>query len=185
MILKKDNFTESLFIAGAGGQGVLQAGRIIAQSCVMENRYATYYPSYGAEVRGGTANCTVIISNSEIISPVVPRPENMIIMNIQSMGKFSRKVAENGLLLVNSSLASCSGADFTGRVKVIEIPASRIAEETGNIRCANVVMLGAFIRARKILSVNTLMKVIGDIFRNDPGVVSANIRALEKGMSYV
>jgi len=184
---KKNNILgDKLFIAGAGGQGILQLGRIIAQSACNEDMYTTYYPSYGAEVRGGVVNCTVIISDKEIVSPVVIKPETIIIMNNPSIIKFTNKIYSCKLLLINSSLIS----DFEQKkcnkeTLVIKIPASEIAQNVGDIRCANMVMLGAYIKIKKIFSKTTVISVIKEVFKSKPDIINFNIETLEKGYLYV
>lgn len=177
-------YANELFLAGAGGQGVLQLGRIIAQSAVEEGRFTTYYPSYGAEIRGGVANCTVIISGSEIVSPVVSSPGEMIIMNNQSMVKFSGKLRKNGILIINSSLVKQDDAGG-GSLRLFSLPASELAEDIGNIRCANMAMLGAYIEITGSISEETAEKVIGKVFGGKPEIVSANIRAMKEGKKNV
>jgi 2-oxoglutarate ferredoxin oxidoreductase subunit gamma len=174
---------EEILIAGAGGQGILQLGKIIAQSAVEENRYTTYYPTYGAEIRGGTANCSVIISGSEISSPVVSGPKSMIIMNNPSLLKFSRKLVPGGLLIINSSLVKITDEINKG-IALIKIPATEIAQNIGSLRCANVVALGGYIKVKKILKESTAISVIKKVFETKPDIVELNIKALKKGIEF-
>jgi 2-oxoglutarate ferredoxin oxidoreductase subunit gamma len=133
-----------ILVAGFGGQGVMMLGMLFADSAVLEGRNAVYLPSYGPAMRGGTANCTVIASEEEIASPVVPNPSNVVVMNAPSFTAFEPKVAKGGHLYVNSSLitAKSSRTDIT----VHYIPANEIAEKVGMARAANIVMLGAIIK---------------------------------------
>jgi 2-oxoglutarate ferredoxin oxidoreductase subunit gamma len=133
-----------LLVAGFGGQGVMMLGMLFADSAVIEGRNAVYLPSYGPAMRGGTANCTVIASDEEIASPVVPNPMNVVVMNAPSFTSFEPKVAPGGHLFVNSSLitAKSTRSDIT----IHYIPANEIAEKVGMSRAANIVMLGAFIK---------------------------------------
>jgi 2-oxoglutarate ferredoxin oxidoreductase subunit gamma len=176
-----DSLYEEIFIAGAGGQGVLQLGKILAQAAVDEGWNATYYPAYGAEIRGGTANCSVIISDREIASPVVTAPNNMIMMNSPSLAKFAGRLARGGLLLVNSSLAGETGAAGKGG-KLVKIRATELAQACGDIRCANVVLLGRFIGEKKLLPESAVAAVIKSVFARKPEVIEMNLKALKKGM---
>jgi len=174
---------EEILIAGAGGQGVLQLGRIIARAAIQSGLNATFYPTYGAEIRGGTANCSVRISADEISSPVILSPGKMIILNNPSLLKFAGKLRENGTLAVNSSLARVNGA-AKGNPLVIEIPATEIALSMGDVRCANTVILGAFAGKTGLFEEEFLVSAIRETFGHKPGAVKINLRALKKGMAH-
>jgi len=137
---------EGIFIAGFGGQGVILAGRMICLAAMGEGKHVSHIPSYGAEMRGGTANCAVVVSDEAIASPLIPRPSVLIVMNKPSLLKFQPIVAPGGLLLWNESLI-----DFLPDrkdVQVVPIRANDVAEEAGSYRAANMVMLGALLRRR-------------------------------------
>jgi len=137
---------EGIFIAGFGGQGVILAGRMICLAAMGEGKHVSHIPSYGAEMRGGTANCSVVVSDEAIASPLVPRPSVLIVMNKPSLLKFQPIVAPGGLLLWNESLI-----DFLPDrkdVQVVPVRANDVAEEAGSYRSANMVMLGALLRRR-------------------------------------
>src|SRR5512138_2052128 len=123
---------QDVMIAGFGGQGVLLAGKLLASAGMHEGKRVTWFPSYGAEIRGGTANCTVIISDREIGSPVVDRPSAMLILNEASFTKFEKRICTGGQLFLNTSLVRLSST--RGDISRIEIRANDIAEELGDIR---------------------------------------------------
>jgi len=165
--------------AGFGGQGVLSMGRNLAQAAMLEERNVTYLPAYGAEVRGGTANCTVAISDEEIASPVASSPEFVVVMNYPSLVRFQNQLESGGLLFVNSSLVESEIA--RGDIDVVSVPASGIAEELGSPKSANMVMLGAFIKKSNLVSISTLIKVLKDTMARKGKLVAINKKALMAG----
>ena len=165
--------------AGFGGQGVLSMGLILARAAMKEGRNVTYLPSYGAEVRGGTANCTVAISDEEIASPVASSPEFVIAMNQPSMVRFQHELQSGGVFLLNSSLIT---AEVTrGDIEVVKLPANTIAEEMGNLRSANMVMLGTFIKKSGLVKLDTFSEVLKEAFGGKGKVLAANKEALLAG----
>jgi len=165
--------------AGFGGQGVLSMGLNLAQSAMREGLNVTYLPSYGAEVRGGTANCTVAISDEEIASPVASAPEFVVAMNQPSMVQFQHQLQSGGVFFLNSSLID---AEITrGDIKVVRIPANTIAEQMGNARSANMVMLGAFIKKSNLVKLDTLFEVLKETFGKKEKLIAGNKEALLKG----
>ncbi len=141
---------EGIFIAGFGGQGIILAGRMICLAAMGEGKHVSHIASYGAEMRGGTATCQVVVSDEAIASPLVPRPSVLIVMNKPSLLKFQSIVEPGGLLLWNQSLI-----DFQPDRKdadVIAIRANELAEEAGSYRAANMIMLGALLRRRPVVS---------------------------------
>jgi 2-oxoglutarate ferredoxin oxidoreductase subunit gamma len=149
---------EEVIISGFGGQGVLFAGQLLAYSGLKAGKHVSWWPSYGAAMRGGTANCTVIISDEEIASPVVARPSAAMVMNRPSMDKFEPLVKPGGVLVVNTSLITCSSE--RGDITVVEVPANAIADELGNPRLANMTMVGALIETTHMLSLETVMAAL-------------------------
>jgi len=145
---------EEVIFAGFGGQGVLFAGQLLAYAGIAENLYVTWIPSYGPEMRGGTANCTVIVSEQEIGAPLVRHPSAAAVFNPPSMEKYEPLVKARGWLFVNTSLVTLRSARQD--VNVLYIPASDIAVELGNIRMANMVMLGALVSKTGLVSLTTL-----------------------------
>ena len=166
-------------IAGFGGQGVLSIGLSLTQAAMLEGRYVTYLPSYGAEVRGGTANCTVAISDEEIASPVASTPEFVIAMNQPSLIRFQNQIQSGGVLFLNSSLTQ---ADISrGDIEVVQVPADNIAEELGNRKSANVVMLGAFIKKSNLVSLDSVFKGLKDTLKEKQKLMAINKEALTTG----
>ncbi|GBE05458.1 MAG TPA: 2-oxoacid:ferredoxin oxidoreductase subunit gamma [Nitrospirae bacterium] len=178
------NSPSQLIIAGFGGQGILFAGKLLAQSAMIENRHVTWFPSYGAEIRGGTANCTVIISDEMIGSPVVSSPDSLLIMNQASMYRFETKLKPDGLLVMNTSLVKKPAA--RPDIKVIGIDATDIAKKLGNAQVANLVMLGALIGRTGIISPKTVIRVLKQI---TPGhrknIIPLNESAFKKGFKEI
>ena len=173
-----------IIIAGFGGQGVVLAGNILARAAVMENKHVTGMVSYGAEMRGGTANSTVIISDKKIASPLVVTPDVAIILNQPSLDKFEPSIAENGLAVINTSLVSQPGSrDDIDRVN---IEASDIANSLGNKRTANIVILGAFIKKTNLLKPESVIRAIEELFSSKkPALVEVNIKAFSAGLDGV
>lgn len=179
-IVMQNNETK-IIIAGFGGQGVVLAGTILARACLYEDKNTTQMVSYGAEMRGGTANSTVIISDNQIASPVVENPDIAIILNQPSLDKFESKIAPNGTIILNSSLVteSVKRDDIT----VVDVPAFDIARRLGNIRVTNIVAIGAFVKATRLLKIDSLKVAIKESFANKKAdLVDINIKALEKGI---
>ena len=166
-------------IAGFGGQGVLSIGLSLAQAAMLEGRYVTYLPSYGAEVRGGTANCTVAISDEEIASPIASTPEFVIAMNQPSLMRFQNQIQSGGVLFLNSSLAQ---ADISrGDIEVVQVPADTIAEELGNRKSANMVMLGAFIKRSNLVSLDSVFEGLKETLKGKQKLMDINKEALNVG----
>ena len=147
---------EEIVISGFGGQGALFAGQVLAYTALDEGREVTWIPSYGPEMRGGTAHCTVIIGDEPIGSPIVRQPSIAIAMNLPSYEKYGKLVRSGGLLVVNSSLVpqTCERADL----REIRVAASEIASELGDVRMSNVVLLGAMLRVTSVLSVDAVLE---------------------------
>ncbi|MDI6640894.1 MAG: 2-oxoacid:acceptor oxidoreductase family protein [Elusimicrobiota bacterium] len=178
---------DEILIAGSGGQGILLTGRVLAETALLENLFVTYYPSYGAEIRGGTANCTVIISDKEIYSPTVSKVKSMLILNAQSFVKFIYKLIpppSDGLIIVNSSLVNVSqiATELKNKIStLVEIPATEIAQKLGNVRSANMVMLGAYTKLRDFISKNSVIEAIKNVFSDREELIDININAFKEG----
>ena len=174
---------EEIVIAGFGGQGVLFTGQLLAYAGMTEGRNVTWIPSYGPEMRGGTAHCTVIISDEEIGSPLVKRPSAAIVLNPPSMARYAPLVRPGGTLVVDSALI----AERSGRLDIheIDLPAKDIAADLGLARAANVVTLGALIAATGVVQLETIVKILTSRFAARPEVLLANKRALRMGAEYV
>ncbi len=171
--------TKTVF-AGFGGQGVLMMGFLLALTAMRQGKNVTYLPSYGAEVRGGTANCTVVVSDEEIASPVASSPDCAVVMNNPSLLKFVNVVRPGGTILLNSTLvhAPVNRPDVT----VVSLPVSDLAHELGEDRSANVVMMGALAEAMNIVSITDIKEALAETgLGKKPKVLELNRRALEVG----
>src|SRR4030042_590243 len=166
-------------IAGFGGQGVISMGLNLAQAAMLDGRNVTYLPSYGAEVRGGTANCTVVISDEEIASPVASSPEFVIAMNQPSVIRFQNQIQSGGLLFVNSSLVESEIS--RGDINVIKVPANNIADNLGSPKSANMVMLGAFARKSGLVSLTSSIEALKFILGTKQKLLAVNEKALRAG----
>ncbi len=165
--------------AGFGGQGVLSMGLSLAQAAMREGKNVTYLPAYGAEVRGGTANCTVAISDEEIASPVASSPEFVIAMNQPSMMRFQHQLQSGGMFLLNSSLIDAEV--MRGDIEAVRVLANAIAEQMGNPRSSNMVMLGAFIKKSDLVKLETLFEVLKEAFKKKGKLAAINEEALLAG----
>ena len=171
---------EQIICAGSGGQGIVTMGRVLAWAGLKNDKFVTFIPSYGAEMRGGTAHCSVIISDDEIPSPLIEVPDSLIIMNSASLDKFENRLTKNGLLIINSSLVDRKTERHD--VQVIYIPATEIAEEIGQVRTANMVALGAYIGKSKIFSLGKLEESLSNVFtRAKSEILDVNLKALKRG----
>jgi len=173
-----------ILIGGFGGQGILFLGRVLATAGMMEGYEVSWFPSYGPEMRGGTASCTVIISEEEIGATVTDHPDICIVMNEPSFHRFSPLVKKGGLLVINSSLirASCSRPD----IEVLEVPANELAgKEVGVAETTNMVILGALLARRPVVSFPTVEKALEKILaRKKANLLSVNFKALQVGKSF-
>ncbi len=174
---------EQLIISGFGGQGILFIGQLLGHAATLEGKTVTYLPSYGPEMRGGTANCTVIISDTRIMSPVTANPSAVIVMNLPSLDRFEPNLKTDGLLVINSSMIDRKS--HRSDIRTIEIPATHIAEELKNTRLANVVALGRYVRASGVVApesvVLALPKMLGDDRRE---LISPNVEAFRAGLKW-
>lgn len=173
---------ESQFlIAGFGGQGILLIGQLMAKAAMHEGKNVSWMPSYGPEMRGGEANCAVVISDEPIGSPLVTEPPVAVLMNLPSLKKFEPAMEKGGLLLYNTSLIDAKPQRTD--TKVIPVPCNDIAESLGNGRAANMVMLGAIIEATGVISPDSAMEALKDVFgEKKANLLPLNRKALEAGM---
>lgn len=175
---------ERIIIAGFGGQGIMFMGKLLCYAGMMEKKHVTYMPSYGAEVRGGTAYCNVIISSEEIPSPVVSEPTTAIIMNSPSLVKFEPIVAKKGLIIVNTSLVTRLAKRKD--IEVIQVAATNVADRLGNTRVANMVALGAFLAMRNIVEIPTVLAAVQEMLPSyRQHLVEVNRQAILEGKAYV
>ena len=159
----------------------MSLGRALAIAAIKEGRFTTYFPSYGPEVRGGAAYCFVRISDYPISSPLVDNPDVAILLNQQSVDKFKTMLSKKCLLVLNSDLIKDKSQVMAE--KIIYLPLNKIALECGNIKCANVVALGALIKVKPgILKQSTIVEIIKEIFCNNKELLEQNIKALNKGL---
>jgi 2-oxoglutarate ferredoxin oxidoreductase subunit gamma len=150
-----------IIIAGSGGQGILFSGKLIAYSGMLEGKEVTWFPSYGAEIRGGTANCTVIVSDEMIGSPVIRNPDVLIVMNEASYRRFSERVLASGILIYDSSLINIK--ESRNDIKVVGVPATEISASLKNTKSANMVMMGAFVGLTRTLDIDSVIQAIDEI----------------------
>lgn len=179
-----DSNHHEIVISGFGGQGVLFAGQLLAYAGMAEGRQVTWIPSYGPEMRGGTAHCTVIISDEEIGSPLVEHPTAALVMNPPSLEKYAPLVQPHGVLILDATLIE----QHTDRVDIRElrIPARAIADELGTPQSANVVMLGALIAATGVVTLQTLGRVLKEhLSARRRDTLEANLLALRRGAECV
>lgn len=174
---------QEVIIAGFGGQGVLFAGQLLSYTALDEGKEVTWIPSYGPEMRGGTANCTVVISEEEIGSPFVNNPTAVLAMNLPSLEKFEGQVKEGGVLVVNSSMVN-RGVERDD-IKVVSIPANEIAQQIGSERAVNMVMLGALLGNLDLLSLDAVDKALENhLPERHKKFLPANKEALRRGAEY-
>ena len=170
----------SLLIAGSGGQGILFAGKFVAQAAMEEGMNVTWFPSYGAEVRGGTANCTVVISSGFIGSPIVSRPGILVVMNQASMERFRGRLRPHGTLILNSSAVTAGKAERG--VKVVAVPAGDIAFGMGAPLAANMVICGALLRTASICTEAAMERALTKLSaRGGAEALAINKEALKRG----
>lgn len=174
----------TLVISGSGGQGVMSAGVMIAQTAVDAGNCATYLPEYGPEQRGGSAKCTVVVDEDEIISPLASKCDTLIVMNEQAYEKFAKTLCAGGILVANTSRidSEIKKDSFT----VVEVPADDLAVELGNIKCANIILIGALVGSEAgIISEEAILKSLDKKFASKKKeVLELNHKALQKGIEY-
>jgi 2-oxoglutarate ferredoxin oxidoreductase subunit gamma len=172
---------EGVVFAGFGGQGIILSGIVLCHAAMGEGKLVSHIPSYGAEMRGGTANCSVVVADSAIGSPLVPRPDVGVVMNKPSLLKYEPLLVPGGLLLWNSSLIDLppSRTDLTARA----VPANELAEQEGSARSANMVMLGALVKLRPALaSLESLVRGLGEsVSARNKQLNAINIACLKRG----
>lgn len=173
-----------IVIAGFGGQGVLFAGQILTYAAMDIGKEVTWIPSYGPEMRGGTANCTVVIADEEIGSPLVRNPLGVIAMNLPSLDKYEPLVAEGGVLIINASLVNREATRTD--IQSVSIPANEIAEELGDRRLTNVVLVGALLALLPVLELEAVERSLGEhLPERHKKLLPLNYKALRAGEEYV
>ncbi|MDD2573046.1 MAG: 2-oxoacid:acceptor oxidoreductase family protein [Bacillota bacterium] len=175
---------ERIVMAGFGGQGVMSMGQLLTYAGMIEGKNVSWLPSYGPEMRGGTANCNVIISDNPVASPIVTDATAVIAMNRPSLDKFEPSIVKNGLLLINSSLIDKSAE--RDDIVAYDIPANEIADELGNSRIANMVMLGAYLEATGALKKESVLEALKKVFgERKAHLIPVNKDALDRGAELV
>lgn len=170
--------------AGFGGQGVLMMGYTLAHGAMSAGYNVTFLPAYGAEVRGGTANCTVAVSDDEIASPIASEPDNVVVLNTPSLYSFQNRVAPGGSLFLNSSIIAVESSRHD--VRIIKIPSSEIAERTGNSRAANTVMMAAFLKVTGLVPPDIFLKSMDEVMGSKKkSVIEINHRAFAAGYEFL
>ena len=175
--------TRTIF-SGFGGQGILIMGYVLATSGMYEDKHVTFLPSYGAEVRGGTANCTVTVGDEPIASPVASFPDVAVLMNTPSLMKFEGRVKTGGTVFLNSDLVELRPK--RPDIQIMAIPANSIAEKLGNPRGANMVMIGALVQRTGLVSLRSVIRSMKSIFEKKGSKVhKMNTLAIKEGTAYV
>ena len=175
--------TKTIF-SGFGGQGVLIMGISLAHSAMSKGYYVTYLPAYGAEVRGGTANCTVAVADEEITSPVASEPDNLVVMNSPSLTTFQNKVTHGGIIFLNSSIVETRPSRQD--VYVCAVPCGEMAQELGNDRVANIIMMGAFVKKTGIVPADVYLKSLETVMGSKKkSAAEVNRKAFSAGFGFV
>ncbi|MDD5207820.1 MAG: 2-oxoacid:acceptor oxidoreductase family protein [Elusimicrobiales bacterium] len=174
---------QGIRISGFGGQGVISAGYLLAQAGMMEGKEVSFFPAYGAEMRGGTANCSVVVATDEVSTPIVSTPDTVIVFNEPSLAKFEPMVKPGGLLIINSSLVNSKATRKD--IKVLYVPCNEIAGELGNAKIMNMVALGAFAAATGAMTIDAIAKALPKVYKKlKPEVIELNVKALKRGAEF-
>mgnify|MGYP000218884029 CR=1 FL=1 len=170
----------NILFAGFGGQGVLFAGKVVAYAALIANKQLSWLPSYGPEMRGGTANCFVVISDEAIGAPLGDVMDDLIVMNGPSLKKFIGTLKSGGTLFINSSIVS----DDIGRddVKLVKAPVTELALEMGNAKVLNVIMLGVYVGYTEVIDPAIVWQTIEHKLSSKPKLLPLNKQAFEKGL---
>jgi 2-oxoglutarate ferredoxin oxidoreductase subunit gamma len=180
-----NRFYYDVIVAGFGGQGVMVIGNLLAYAAMIEGKHVTYLPVYGVEMRGGTANCTVVISSHPIGSPVVGKPQAVIVMNLPSLIKYEPLILPKGLLFINSSLIEPKET-IRKDIEIFSIPVNEIAINNGNPKLANMVALGAFNEKTKLVQMSSLFESLGKVLdERHHDLIPSNVEAIQLGAEFV
>jgi len=168
-----------IILAGFGGQGVLLIGKLLTYAGMNAGLEVTWMPAYGPEMRGGTCNCTVVLSDRQVGSPISRSPHAAIVLNLQSIDKFEPAIRPGGIMVMNTSLINrpAHRTDIT----VVPVPANQIAQEAGTAKAANMVALGAYIGASGIVDLQRVKDILAETFAGRQKVVAINQTALDRG----
>lgn len=171
---------KGVVISGFGGQGVMLAGELLAEAGKEEGKYVTFLPSYGPEMRGGTANCHVIVSDEQIASPIIALPEAAIILNLPSLDKYEPLMKPNGIMILNKTIIpkEVSRTD----IRVLQIDAQNVAKNVGNEKVVNMILLGAYVELEKPVKIESLKEALKTLLTGrKETLIEINERAIEKG----
>ena len=175
---------EELIIAGFGGQGVLSMGMTLAYAGMVEDKQITWFPSYGPEMRGGTANCTVIVSDTIVSSPIISTYDTAIILNQPSLEKFESKVKPGGMLIYESN--TVLNPPTRKDIDIYAIPAAIEAGKIGNAKTMNMIILGAFLAKKPLVSTKSIMEALSKVLpKRNHHLLPINEKALKHGMSLI
>lgn len=176
---------QDVIIAGFGGQGVMLIGNLLAFAAMEKKLSVTFMPVYGVEMRGGTANCTVVLSDDEIGSPIIFSPQSTILMNQPSVEKFQQRLQDGGIQIVNSSIVADEVCE-QDRIQTVLVPANELADELGNLKMANMVMLGAWLQATSCLPLQIVQDSLKRVFvGRNARLIPINEQGLARGASFV
>jgi 2-oxoglutarate ferredoxin oxidoreductase subunit gamma len=172
---------DKILLAGFGGQGVMFIGKVLAYSGMLGGREVWWIPSYGPEMRGGTANCSVLVSDEEIHSPVINQADAGIVLNQPSYDKFLARIKPGGTLIVNSSIINT--AQKRDDIKIVAVPATELANEIGNASLANMVCLGALLPALSLINLDSVKTAMDEVIgKKKPELYELNVAAIRKGL---
>ena len=169
---------QEIIISGFGGQGVLFAGQLLAYAALEEERHVTWIPSYGPEMRGGTAHCHLRLSRNPVASPWISRPSSLMAFNQPSIEKFAHEILPGGLLLVNSSMVT--NVPDRSDIRVVRVPAYEAAENLGNVKAANMIMLGAYLEVTHAIDQESILSAFVE-HGIKPDMLKSNREAIEMG----
>ncbi len=173
----------SLICSGFGGQGALTLGKFLAKASMREGSNVTWLPSYGPEMRGGTANCSVILSDEEVASPVVGTPDVLVAFNQPSIDKFEASLKKGGILIYNADM--CPNGSSRSDITAIKVPMNDIARELGSEKVVNMVALGVFLKATNAVKFESVKDDLIVFMKNrDQKLLELNLKAIEKGMEF-
>ncbi|MCQ9206854.1 MAG: 2-oxoacid:acceptor oxidoreductase family protein [Omnitrophica bacterium] len=179
----KKTLNEQIICAGFGGQGIMLMGKLLAEAGMREGYCVSWLPSYGAEVRGGTAHSMVHISDNAIASPTISLPTTCIVMNKPSLAKFTGKLRKRGLLIVNTSMVD--RIPQKAGVKTLKFPLTDLAADMGNVKTANMIAVGVFTKAKKIFPLKNVLEELEKVLRLDESLIALNKKAIKLGYSLV
>ncbi|HHV74663.1 MULTISPECIES: 2-oxoacid:acceptor oxidoreductase family protein [unclassified Thermoanaerobacterium] len=174
---------EKIIFAGFGGQGIMSMGLIMSYAGMMDGKNVSWLPSYGPEMRGGTANCHVTISDEPVGSPIINEATVVVAMNRPSLEKYEQDIVKGGLLLINSSLITIEHKRRD--IEVYRIPTNDIANQLGNLKVANSIMIGALIGLKNMISEAAIKTAFGKVFEGKENLIPLNIKAYERGKEFI